>query len=100
MDKPKPIAEVIVTPLVPETFLAITVSSPDADAWVRENAGEFGELFLPERTKHGKDFVLHIFANYRQNEVAEYIRAMGGADKEAAPSAFADSLDATDTEDA
>ncbi len=81
MTKPQPIAEVVVTPSYRgSSILMIMTSNPDADSWVRDNAPEYGILFVPEDSKYRKDFSLHVDKNYKVNEVAAYIRTMGADD--------------------
>lgn len=60
--------------------MAITTSNPDADSWVRDNAPEFGILFVPEDSAFLNSFSLHVDDNYKAEEVAAYIRNMGSTD--------------------
>lgn len=75
---PQPIAEIVVEPSAREESMQIFIytASPDADNWVRENAGEYGSLWTPEDLGR-RYFTLLIDNTYRRMEVIEHIRTMG-----------------------
>ncbi len=87
--KPQPKAEVVITRDYPDSsILHILAATPDADSWVRDNAEELGELYMPERTSYAKDFVLFVTANLNTDEVIDFIRTMGASESEPDLTAF------------
>lgn len=74
---PQPIAEIVVVPVsAPSRQIFIYTASPDAENWVRDNAGKYGTLHTPEETGM-RYFSLFVDDTYRRVEVIDYIQTMG-----------------------
>lgn len=72
MTKPEPIAEIAIQ--TAENPLWIHVGTPDAESWLLDNAGEFGQL---RRSANDAFWVLSVSPLYDIKEVRDHLLSMG-----------------------